>query len=60
MFVAIPTAIPLEPFTNKLGNLAGKTCGSLPSPSYVSMKSTVSLFMSLTISSESFDNLASV
>ncbi len=28
MFVAIPTAIPEAPLTNKLGNIAGKTEGS--------------------------------
>jgi len=33
MFVAIPTAIPDDPFANKLGNAAGKTVGSLNSPS---------------------------
>ena len=27
ILVAIPTAIPLEPFTNKLGNLLGRTTG---------------------------------
>ena len=33
MFVAIPTAMPEDPLTNKLGNLVGKTSGicSLPS-----------------------------
>ena len=28
IFVAIPTAIPPAPFTNRLGYLAGKTDGS--------------------------------
>ncbi|CAB4725449.1 unannotated protein [freshwater metagenome] len=28
IFVAMPTAIPAEPFTNKLGNLLGRTVGS--------------------------------
>ena len=28
ILVAIPTAIPVEPFTSKFGNLAGKTEGS--------------------------------
>ena len=28
MFVAIPTAIPVAPFTNKFGIRAGKTSGS--------------------------------
>ena len=29
IFVAIPTAIPLDPLTSKFGNLDGKTVGSL-------------------------------
>ena len=33
IFVAIPTAIPVDPLTNKFGNLAGKTTGSTSSPS---------------------------
>ena len=33
ILVAIPTAIPTEPETNKLGNLAGKTVGSCSEPS---------------------------
>ena len=33
IFVAIPTAIPLDPFTIKLGNLDGSTTGSCSSPS---------------------------
>ena len=40
--VAIPTAIPWAPLASKFGNAAGRTRGSLPSPSYVSRKSTVS------------------
>ena len=32
MFVARPTAIPKEPFTSKLGYLAGKTSGSKSDP----------------------------
>ena len=28
MFVAIPTAIPDEPFTSRFGKRAGRTCGS--------------------------------
>ena len=28
MFVAIPTAIPVEPLTSRLGNFEGKTVGS--------------------------------
>ena len=33
IFVAIPTAIPAEPLTNKFGNLLGKTVGSFDLPS---------------------------
>ena len=33
IFVAIPTAMPPAPFTNKFGNLAGKTLGSISFPS---------------------------
>ena len=33
MFVAIPTAMPVDPFTNKLGYLDGKTFGSDSLPS---------------------------
>ena len=29
MFVAIPTAIPLAPFTSRFGNAAGSTDGSV-------------------------------
>jgi len=47
--VAIPTAIPLEPFTSRFGNLDGRTTGSFSSPSKFGMKSTVSLSMSLSI-----------
>jgi DNA gyrase subunit A len=40
--VAIPTAIPEEPFTRRFGNLAGRTFGSCDDPSKLSKKSTVS------------------
>ena len=33
ILVAIPTAIPVEPFTNKLGTRVGKTVGSFSDPS---------------------------
>ena len=33
ILVAIPTAIPFEPFTRRFGNLDGSTVGSLYSPS---------------------------
>ncbi len=33
MFVAMPTAIPVDPFTSRFGNRAGRTSGSCSSPS---------------------------
>ena len=60
IFVAIPTAIPIEPFTNTLGNLDGKTLGSLQVSSKLSSISTVFFLISLNISRDIFDNLASV
>jgi hypothetical protein len=33
MFVAMPTAIPEVPFTNRFGNAAGSTVGSSNDPS---------------------------
>jgi hypothetical protein len=33
MFVAMPTAMPSEPFTSRFGNCAGRTMGSLCWPS---------------------------
>ena len=47
MDVAIPTAIPLLPFTKRLGNLAGRTTGSFSSSSKFGIKSTVSLSISV-------------
>ena len=41
MSVAIPTAIPVAPFNNKLGSLAGKTDGSSKVPSKLLVQSTV-------------------
>ena len=43
MLVAMPTAIPEEPFTSRFGKAAGKTVGSSIESSYVGVKSTVSL-----------------
>ena len=60
MFVAIPTAIPDDPFANKLGNAAGKTVGSLNSPSYVFLKLTVSDPISFNKNSDTSVNLVSV
>ena len=33
MFVAMPTAMPLEPLTSRFGKRAGRTCGSCSEPS---------------------------
>ncbi len=60
IFVAIPTAIPEEPFTSKFGNLAGKTEGSFSLPSKLSTKSTVFFPISLIISIAILESLASV
>ena len=45
--VAIPTAIPLDPFTNRFGYLDGNTDGSFKDSSKFGTKSTVSLSISL-------------
>ena len=58
--VAIPTAIPLEPFASKKGNLAGRTVGSFVESSKFGIKSTVSFFMSSTMVSAILAILASV
>ncbi len=60
MFVAIPTAIPEAPLTNKLGILVGKTLGSCNVLSKLGLKSTVSLWRSCIISSPILFSLASV
>src|SRR5207244_3051597 len=52
MFVAIPTAIPFEPLISRLGTRVGNTTGSKVDSSKLGTKSTVSLSMSLSISSE--------
>jgi len=51
MFVAIPTAIPELPLTNKLGNFDGNTDGSFRLPSKFGTNFTVFLSMSCSISS---------
>ncbi len=43
MLVAIPTAIPAEPLTSRLGYRAGRTLGSLVDSSKFGIMSTVSL-----------------
>ena len=58
--VAIPTAIPFDPFTSKLGNLAGNTVGSFKDSSKFGPKSTVSLSISLNNSNDNLLIFASV
>ena len=58
--VAIPTAIPLEPFTKRLGYLEGSTAGSFNDSSKFGTKSTVSLSISLNNSRANLLILASV
>ena len=60
MFVAIPTAMPLEPFTSRFGNFAGRTRGSFIVPSKLSIHSTESFSMSWRISSATFERRHSV
>ena len=60
MFVAIPTAIPVPPFSTKFGNLAGKTVGSFKESSKLFCQSIVSLSISASKSSAVFFILASV
>ena len=44
MLVAIPTAIPDDPFTSKFGNLEGRTVGSSRRPSKFGMNAYGLLF----------------
>ena len=60
ILVAIPTAIPVVPFTKRFGNLDGSTTGSFSVSSKFGMKSTVSLLISASISMEILESLASV
>ena len=60
MFVAMPTAMPLEPLTSRLGKRAGSTRGSLRLSSKFGSQSTVSFSRSRSISSEMRDMRASV
>ena len=46
MFVAMPTAIPADPFTRRFGNRVGRTSGSTVESSKFGPHSTVSLSMS--------------
>ena len=51
MLVAMPTAMPDEPFTSRLGKRLGSTRGSFLVSSKLGSQSTVSLSMSRSISS---------
>ena len=60
MLVAMPTAMPPEPLTSRLGNRAGSTAGCCRVSSKLGTKSTVSLSMSAIISVASLESRASV
>ncbi len=60
MFVAIPTAIPDEPFTSRFGTRHGRTVGSLVEVSKFGMKSTVSFSRSVSRASAYLVSRASV
>src|SRR5437867_3527093 len=60
MFVAIPTAMPLEPLTSRFGNFEGRTRGSFSVPSKLSIQSTVSFSRSSSIASAVFARRHSV
>ena len=49
MLVAMPTAMPDEPFTSRFGIFAGRTVGSWSRSSKLAWKSTVFLSMSSSI-----------
>ena len=60
IFVAIPTAIPSDPFIRRFGIIEGKTVGSDKESSKLFANSTVSLSMSLSISEAILSMRASV
>ena len=60
IFVAIPTAIPSDPFIRRFGICVGKTVGSSRLSSKFGIKSTVSLSRSCSISAATLSILASV
>jgi hypothetical protein len=49
MLVAMPTAMPVDPLTSRLGRRAGSTMGSSSVASKLGRKSTVSLSMSMSM-----------
>jgi len=53
MFVAIPTAIPLDPLRRRFGTFAGRTTGSSSDSSKFEVNATVSFSMSCRSSSAS-------
>ena len=59
-FVAIPTAMPLAPFTRKFGMRVGMTVGSLSVSSKLFIMSTVSLSISCIMASPRGLSFASV
>ena len=60
MLVAMPTAMPVDPFTSRFGNGVGRTVGSSVVSSKFGRKSTVSLSRSAIIASASDSRRASV
>ena len=60
MFVAMPTAMPVEPFTSRFGNFDGRTVGSCSRSSKLGWKSTVFLSMSSSIATATRVRRASV
>lgn len=58
IFVAMPTAMPLEPFTSRFGKRLGSTRGSLRDSSKFGSQSTVSFSRSRSISFEIFERRA--
>ena len=54
MFVAMPTAIPCEPFSSRFGSFAGRTVGSVSVSSKFGIMSTVFFSRSASISSAAF------
>ena len=60
MLVAMPTAMPDEPFTSRFGTLAGRTVGSWSRSSKLGWKLTVFLSMSSSIATATRVSRASV
>ena len=60
MLVAMPTAMPVDPFTSRFGNGVGRTVGSSVVSSKFGTKSTVSLPRSAIIASASASGRASL